>query len=40
MDSQKPFNLIFFQKNEKTLEKNMSYGMLFARREITIIGNW
>ena len=40
MDSQKPINLIFFQKNEKTLEKQMSYSMLFAIREITITGNW
>ena len=36
MDSK--INLIFFQKNEKTLEKNMSYGMLFAVWGIT--NNW
>ena len=36
MDSK--INLIFFQKNEKTLEKNMSYGMLFAVWGIS--NNW
>ena len=39
MDSKKPINLIFFQKNEKSLEKHMSYGMLFAIWGITNINN-
>ena len=44
MDSQKPINLIFFQKNEKTLEKQMSYSMLFANwnnvYDSSMFNNW
>ena len=44
MDSQKPINLIFFQKNEKTLEKQMSYIMLFANLnnvyDSSMFNNW